>query len=203
MHAWFRSIVTSLAGGRRWPEPHADVGFAACQQQFRSFYDDNVDRYRTRTLFVFDRLTCEVVVLLLFSVLCVQNSRLLLQLPVFVASLTSCSSRRATTRSSSAITNECRRRAASVRTTASRVRDTARCDCKATHHRMQLNLYAYNYHENTGVIVDGLCTLLFHPVLSLSSLSFRFCLSRANAVVLCSLSRCNTTFDMTLTSTWH
>jgi hypothetical protein len=41
-------------------------------------------------------------------------------------------------------------------------------DCKATHHRMQLNLYAYNYYENTGVIVDGLCTLLFHPVLSLS-----------------------------------
>ena len=37
-------------------------------------------------------------------------------------------------------------------------------DCKETRHRMQLHLYAFIFYENTGIMPDGVCSLLFHPV---------------------------------------
>ena len=40
-------------------------------------------------------------------------------------------------------------------------------DCKETRHRMQLHLYAFIFYENTGIMADGLCSLLFHPVIVL------------------------------------
>lgn len=48
-------------------------------------------------------------------------------------------------------------------------------DTKDNHHFVQLLIYAYNYHVNTGYKIDAICTVLCHEVVRIVFLS---CFSR-------------------------